>query len=278
MRTSGTAANPQALDTTPHRADTVQAYQTAVERVIRHMQLHLDQPLDLHDWAQIACLSKFHLVRVFDEITGTTPHHFLACLRVQRAKELLLQTRESILNICLQVGYSSPGTFSNTFSNLVGVSPTQFRRLPKRLTPTLFAKAVWHFLASHPKMTGPLLEGVVESTRKLHGFIFVGAFPMGVPQAIPFSGTVLLGPGTFRIQRPQMREFHLLAAFIPLSADLSTIVTTLPVGMVASLRVQNLDPDALVRPRLRLRQLCPTDPPIVMALPALAPWRGMFAE
>ena len=75
-----------------------------------------------------------------------------------------------------------------------------------------------------------------------------------------------------------MPEFHLLAAFIPLSADLSTIVTTLPVGMVASLLVQNTDAGAPAQPRLRLRPVRPTDPPIVLALPALSPWRGMFTD
>jgi hypothetical protein len=158
----------------------------------------------------------------------------------------------------------------------VGVSPQQFRQLPKRLTPTQFAKAVWHFLASNRKIAGRVLEGIVEGPGKGRGFTFVGAFTTGVPQGMPFSGTVLLAPGRFRIQRPDEPEFHLLGAFIPLSADLSTIVTTLPVGMVASLRMQNTDAGAPSKPRLRLRPLRLTDPPIVLALPALAPWREMF--
>ena len=270
--------NAQTVDASLHRADTVTAYETAVERVISYMKLHLGDPFDLDHIARLAAISKFHCVRVFEEITGTSPHHFLACLRVQRAKELLLNTEVPITEICMQVGYSSLGSFSATFSALVGVSPQQFRRLPKRLTPRQFAKAIWHFLASGQKITGRALEGVVEAPRKLRGFTFVGAFTTGVPQGMPFSGTVLLVPGAFRIQRPGMPEFHLLAAFIPLSADLSTIVTTLPVGMVASLLVQNTDAGAPAQPRLRLRPVRPTDPPIVLALPALSPWRGMFTD
>ena len=72
-----------------HRSDTVEAYTASVERVIRHMMAHLDEPLDLDQLARIAAISKFHLVRVFDELTGTTPGHFLSCLRMQRAKELM---------------------------------------------------------------------------------------------------------------------------------------------------------------------------------------------
>ena len=46
-----------------HRADTVEAYQVAIERIIRHMQQHLDEPLDLERLGQVGCISKFHLVR-----------------------------------------------------------------------------------------------------------------------------------------------------------------------------------------------------------------------
>ena len=278
MRMPGSAIKGQAVDSSLHRADTVEAHETAVERVIAHMKLHLEDAFDLDHIAQLAAISKFHFVRVFEEITGTTPHHFLACLRVQRAKELLLNSESPITEICFEVGYASLGSFSATFSALVGVSPQQFRTLPKRLTPTQFAKAVWHFLASDRKVVGRVLEGVVEGPGNVRGFTFVGAFTTGVPQGMPFSGTVLLAPGRFRIQRPEAPEFHLLGAFIPLSADLSTIVTTLPVGMVASLRVQNTDAEATSKPRLRLRPLRVTDPPIVLALPALSPWRGMFTD
>ena len=279
MTTPGNAIKGQAVvDASLHRAETVAVYQQAVERVISYMRSHLENPFDLDQIARLAAISKFHFVRVFEEITGTTPHHFLACLRVQRAKELLLNTGFSITEICMQVGYSSLGSFSASFSALVGASPQQFRTLPKRLTPTQFARAVWHFLASDQRVVGPALEGVVEGPRKLHGFTFVGAFTTGVPQGMPLSGTVLLAPGQFRIQRPDVPDFHLLGAFIPLSADLSTIVTTLPVGMVASTRVQESGAGGGAKPRLVLRPLRPTDPPIVLALPALTPWRGMFTE
>jgi AraC-like DNA-binding protein len=259
------AENPTAA----HRGDTVEAYQTAVERAIRHMKAHLAEPLDLDQIAEIAAISKFHLVRVFDEITFTTPHHFLACLRMQRAKELLLTSEASITDICLEVGYNSLGSFSKTFSALVGVSPQEFRSMPKRLDAMKFASAVWRFLASKRKDSGPQLEGAVEGPRKPRGFTFVGTFTGGVPQGIPYSGTVLLTHGTFRIKRPVMPEFHLMAVLVPFTANLTSIVATIPVGLVASLRVQNTDPAGPGKPRLRLRPVRPTDPPIVLALPAL---------
>ena len=253
----------------PHRADTVAAYQTAVERTIRHMKEHLDEPLDLDRIAEIAATSKFHFVRVFDEITGTTPRHFLACLRMQRAKELLLTSGSSITDVCTEVGYTSLGSFSKTFSALVGLSPQDFRAKPKKMDAMQFAKTIWSFLASRYTVKGPKLEGRVEGPGRPRGFTFVGTFTKGVPQGIPYSGTVLLTHGTFRIKRPVIPEFYLMAVLVPFTADLTSIVATIPVGLVASLRVQKADIDAGNKLLLRLRPNRLTDPPIVLALPAL---------
>jgi AraC-like DNA-binding protein len=252
----------------------VDAYETAVVRAIRHMRQHLAEPLDLAELAQIAAISKFHLVRVFDETTGTTPHHFLSCLRVQRAKELLLNSAAPITDVCLEVGYNSLGTFSKTFSELVGLSPQEFRAMPKRLTTKQFATTIWRYLASRKKISGPAIEGTVEGPRQPKGFTFVGTFTKGVPLGVPFSGTVMVGHGKFSIERPTISEFHLLAALVPLSAELSSMMANIPISLVASMRIQN-DPDrAQAKPRLVLRPLRLTDPPIVLALPALPPLRG----
>ena len=252
-----------------HRSETVEAYRVSVERVIRHMKEHLEEPLDLDQLAQIAAISKFHLVRVFDELTGTTPHHFLACLRVQRAKELLLNPQISITDVCIQVGYTSLGTFSTSFRTLVGISPLKFQSMPKRFTAKDFALAVRRFLAARRAVPEPVLEGMVEAPPRRHGFIFVGAFQDGVPQGIPFSGTVMLRPGIFRIQRPLFSEFHLLAVLIPFTARLNAMIASLPVGLVASLRLRDLPSGTPVKPRLRLRPVRATDPPILLALPPL---------
>ena len=262
------------LPTTSHRGDTVEAYETAVVRAIQHMKEHLAEPLDLDELAQVAATSKFHLVRVFDETTGTTPHHFLSCLRMQRAKELLLKSDSMITDVCLEVGYNSLGTFSKTFSELVGLSPQEFRAMPKKLTARQFARTIWRYLASRTAICGPTIDGVVEGPRRPRGFTFVGTFTRGVPLGVPFSGTVMVRHGKFCIERPALEEFHLMAALVPLSASLTEMAANIPICLVASLRVQ-CDPNAPPKtPLLRLRPLRMTDPPIVLALPALPPLRG----
>ncbi|MSU57604.1 MAG: AraC family transcriptional regulator [Pedosphaera sp.] len=260
--------------TNAHRTDTLEAYQTSVVRAIRHMKENLAEPVDLDRLAEIAAISKFHFVRVFDETTGTTPHNFLACLRMQRAKERLLKSETSITDVCLEVGYNSLGTFSKTFSELVGVSPQEFRTMPRRLSAKQFATAIWRYLAARRKISGPTIEGTVEGPRTPKGFTFVGTFTRGVPLGVPFSGTVMIAHGKFRIERPTDDEFYLLAALMPLSANFTDMVANLPIRLVASLRVENVALAAKEKPVLRLRPLRPTDPPIVLALPALPPLRA----
>jgi AraC family transcriptional regulator len=252
-----------------HRVGTMEAYTVAVERAIGHMKAHLAEPLDLDCLARVAGISKFHLERVFNELTGTTPHHFLACLRMQRAKDLLLTPKPSITEVCLEAGYTSLGTFSTTFSNLVGLPPQEFRAMTKRLTARQFAVAIRRFLTGGRKVSGPQLAGMVECPPKPRGFIFVGTFSHGVPQGAPFSGTVMLKPGIFCIERPMIPEFHLLAVLIPFTAKWSAFAANLPVALVAGGRVQNRDPAKTFHPVLRLRPVRPTDPPIVLALPPL---------
>lgn len=214
----------------PHRADTVEANTAAVERAIRHMRTHIAEPLDLGRLAGIAAVSKFHFVRVFNELTGTTPLHFHSCLRVQQAKVLLLRSKLSITDICMEVGYASLGSFSKTFNTLVGFSPQDFRCLPKRMNALEFAGAIWRYLASRRRIQGPQLRGTIDGPARKRGFIFVGAFSGGVPQGIPENGTVLIKPSAFRIRRPSEPVFHLLAVLVPFSSSLTDLVTNLPVN------------------------------------------------
>jgi AraC family transcriptional regulator len=261
-----------------HRGETLEAYRVAVERAIAYMKANLAEDFDLDQLARVAAISKYHLVRVFGEMTGISPRYFLACLRIQRAKELLLTSEPTVTEVCFEVGYTSLASFSSSFHELVGMTPEAFRALPRKLTVKQFASAVWGYLASDRNVSGAILEGTVETASASRGFIFVGTFTRGVPQGIPFSGTVLVKPGTFCIERPDLPAFYLMAVLIPFTAKLSTMVATLPVGLVASLRLSNSNPGLEEQPRLRLRPLRATDPPILLALPALPPWRGTFSK
>ncbi len=85
------------------------------------------QPLDIEALAGVAHVSKAHFIRTFRATFGETPHRYLQRRRVERAMFLLRESDRSITDICLDVGFTSLGTFSRTFRDIVGVSPTVYR-------------------------------------------------------------------------------------------------------------------------------------------------------
>jgi AraC-like DNA-binding protein len=100
------------------------------------------EPLCIPRLAQIAEVSEAHFIRTFRATFGETPHRYLQRRRVERAMFLLRATDRAITDICFDVGFGSLGTFSRTFSDIVGESPTTFRqrgRLPA--VPTCFMMA-----------------------------------------------------------------------------------------------------------------------------------------
>jgi AraC-like DNA-binding protein len=86
------------------------------------------RPLDIPALARIALVSEAHFIRTFRATFGETPHRYLQRRRVERAMALLRSTDRSVTEICLAVGFSSLGTFSRTFRDIVGRSPSGFRR------------------------------------------------------------------------------------------------------------------------------------------------------
>jgi transcriptional regulator GlxA family with amidase domain len=86
------------------------------------------EPLDVPALARIACVSEAHFIRTFSATFSQTPHRYLQRRRVERAMFLLRTTELSVTDICLEVGFTSLGTFSRTFRDIVGESPTAYRR------------------------------------------------------------------------------------------------------------------------------------------------------
>ena len=86
------------------------------------------EPLDVPALARIACVSRAHFIRTFRATFGETPHRYLQRRRVERAMWLLRETERSVTEICLDVGFTSMGTFSRTFREIVGESPVAVRR------------------------------------------------------------------------------------------------------------------------------------------------------
>jgi len=92
------------------------------------MDLRYAEPLDLDQLAAEAGFSKFHFARSFKDAYGETPANYLTRRRVERAKQLLRSANLTVTEVCMLVGFSSLGSFSTRFSELVGMSPSTFQR------------------------------------------------------------------------------------------------------------------------------------------------------
>ncbi|WP_129670149.1 helix-turn-helix transcriptional regulator [Phytoactinopolyspora endophytica] len=86
------------------------------------------EPVDLDRIAREAGYSRYHLVRAFRAAYGETPGRFLTRRRVERAQDLLRSVNVTVTEVCHLVGFSSLGSFSSLFTELVGMSPSEFQR------------------------------------------------------------------------------------------------------------------------------------------------------
>ena len=85
------------------------------------------EPLDVRAVAAVAHLSEAHFIRSFRTAFGETPHRYLQRRRVERSMFLLRETDRSVIDICFDVGFTSRGTFSRTFREIVGEAPSDYR-------------------------------------------------------------------------------------------------------------------------------------------------------
>ena len=85
------------------------------------------EPLDVPTLARIAHVSEAHFIRTFRATFGETPHRYLQRRRVERSMFLLRETDRSVTDICLDVGFTSLGTFSRMFREIVGETPSGYR-------------------------------------------------------------------------------------------------------------------------------------------------------
>src|SRR3954471_8959148 len=85
------------------------------------------EPLGVDDMAAVAGLSRAHFSREFRRAFGESPHAYLLTRRLERAAALLRTTDRSVAEICLDVGLSSIGSFTTSFTRMFDASPTAYR-------------------------------------------------------------------------------------------------------------------------------------------------------
>ena len=99
-----------------------------LRRVRDRIDREYAQPLDVEALARSAHMSAGHFSRAFRAAFGESPYSYVMTRRIERAMALLRRGDLSVTEVCFAVGCSSLGTFSTRFTELVGVSPSAYRR------------------------------------------------------------------------------------------------------------------------------------------------------
>lgn len=86
------------------------------------------QPATIAEIARRADMSPWHFIRLFDAVFGATPNQFRMRARLDHARQLLAVRDYSVTQVCMEVGFSSLGSFSDLFTRRVGISPSAYRR------------------------------------------------------------------------------------------------------------------------------------------------------
>jgi AraC family transcriptional regulator len=98
-----------------------------LRRVIDFMHANMDKQIGLKDLADCAGLSLSHFSFQFRASTNQSPHQYMLRLRIERSKELLTDSRLSVLDVGLEVGFRNQQHFATVFRNSVGVPPSVYR-------------------------------------------------------------------------------------------------------------------------------------------------------
>lgn len=99
-----------------------------VSRALRYMRRNCHRSLRMEGVASILGLSEKYFCRLFKEKMGTSPKSYFQRLRIEKAKKLLLAGQSTVAEVAAATGFSSATRFSQAFSELCGISPSNFQK------------------------------------------------------------------------------------------------------------------------------------------------------
>ena len=243
-----------------------------MQSVVEAMRAEIDYPFTLDIFAEIASYSPYHFARMFRDIVGLPPGEYLAALRFERAKELVLRTDLSVTDICMEVGFSSLGTFSSRFKQLVGASPVELRRMPEQIAlhrpPDEPVPVRYQRLEPAVARVAGVIHG--EGAGNIH--LYIGLFEDPLAQGLPVCGTRLDDVGAFSLPPAPNGTYWLMAAALPATPDpLDQLLPSRSIQVAGDRTPVRIGPGRSQPSRhLFLRPIRTIDSPILTALPPLA--------
>lgn len=266
--------SPHLFNSGSRKANTEVSRHGAIQQAIAMMRANFHTPLTLQEIASSVQFSSFHFNRIFRSITGIPPSVYLAALRIEEAKKLLLRTNLSVTSICFDVGYNSLGTFTTRFAQFVGATPTQFRQISRDDSLDFFVQQ-WNDLKTmltcfHQHLGTRAIEGSIDMPEPFDGLIFIGLFTNPIPQSAPISCTVLAEPGRYSLPEPSDGKYYLFATAMQRPESFLTMLeTTSSLRCTRQQAISVQSGKASQSIDLTLRPMSLTDAPILIALPWL---------
>ena len=106
-------------------------YQARMQRVLDHIDQHLDDDLGLEALSGVATFSKYHFHRQFTSTFGVSVHRYVQLARMKRASyRLAYMDAQSVTGVAMDAGYDAPDAFTRAFRQRFGQSPSSFRKCP----------------------------------------------------------------------------------------------------------------------------------------------------
>jgi AraC family transcriptional regulator len=239
---------------------------SAIERAVNCIWDQYGEQLTLSDLASSAILSRFHFSRTFKEATGVSPGRFLSAVRICQAKRLLLTTSLNVTDICFAVGFNSLGSFTNHFTDSVGVSPSRFRHLSEN----------GEFTPPRPRPAPPVggtVAGMISLPRDFAvARVYAGIFDSPIVQRHPACAATAgidsrTGGCAYRLMDAPEGNWFLHAVAVADSVDPEP--WTRRALLTSGASPVQVTPGAVTEVPISLRPQRRTDLPVLLALPDL---------
>jgi AraC family transcriptional regulator len=244
---------------------------SAHERAIRFIYEKYSEPLSLTDIANSAIVSRFHFCRTFKDAIGVTPGRYLSAIRIYQAKRMLLNTRMNVTDIAFAVGFNSLGSFSNHFTDSVGLAPGRFRRISQRGGIGI----PYPRPRRAPSAANATIAGTISFPQGYSvGRVYLGTFDTPIVQRRPAAAVIIEPPATsascsFELTGVPSGTWFLRA--VAVADDTDPEPWTRRTLLVGGTGPMTIAAGTVVSADIELRTRRPTDLPILLALPDLEP-------